>query len=171
MQNAPDELRTLLLLFVTIVDSGAGAELQPENLEVSVMSTAGMVTMFLGVFIICTRAPLVLIPATALRWLGEAIKTERRTRVYGAIAALIAVPMIWAGTTENTELASVLFIFGVFFLVVSVSGLVLFPNVYMSLANSFIPEDLSGNLIGWRIFGIASVLIGCAIFMIGMRGL
>ncbi len=135
------------------------------------MSTAGMVAMFLGVLIVCSRGPLLLIPASALRWFGEAIKTEGRTRVSGAIVVIIAVPMIWSGMSENTGLASVLFILGIFFLVVAIPALVLFPNVYMSLAISFIPDDFSGNLLGWRLLGLVGVIIGVAIFMIGMRAL
>ncbi len=135
------------------------------------MSTAGMVTMVLGVLIICTRGPLLLIPASALRWFGEAIKTEGRTRVCGAIVVLIAVPMIWSGMSENTGLASVLFILGIFFLVVAIPALVLFPNIYMSLAISFVPDDFSGNLLGWRLLGLVGVIIGFAIFMAGMRAL
>ncbi len=135
------------------------------------MSTAGMAAMFLGVLIICSRVPLVLIPASALRWFGEAIKTEGRTRVSGAIVVLIAVPMIWSGMSENTGLAGVLFIFGVFVLVFAISALVLFPRVYMSLANSFVPDDLNGNLFGWRILGLVGVIIGVAIFMVGLDSL
>ncbi len=135
------------------------------------MSTAGMVAMFLGVLIVCSRGPLLLIPASALRWFGEAIKTEGRTRVSGAIVVLIAVPMIWSGMSENTGLASVLFILGIFFLVVAIPALVLFPNVYMSLAISFVPDDFSGNLLGWRLLGLVGVIIGFAIFMAGMDAL
>ncbi len=135
------------------------------------MSTAGMVAMFLGVLIVCSRGPLLLIPATTLRWFSEAIKIEGRTRGFGAIVVLIAVPMLWSGMSENTGLASVLFIMGIFLLVVAIPALVLFPNVYMSLANSFIPEDLSGNLFGWRILGLVGVIIGFAIFMFGMSAL
>ncbi len=135
------------------------------------MSSAGIVATFLGVLVICSRGPLLLVPASALRWFGEAIKTEGRTRIFGAIVALIAVPMIWSGISEDTSLAGVLLIFGVFVLVFAVPALVLFPRVYMSLGNSVVPDDLSGNLLGWRILGLVGVIIGVAIVMVGVDAL
>ena len=47
------------------------------------MSLAGIVATFLGVLVICSRGPLLLVPASALRWFGEAIKTKGRTRMFG----------------------------------------------------------------------------------------
>ena len=63
----------------------------------SAMSTAGIVTMFLGAFIVCLRGPLLFVPEATLQWFGEAIKIKRRTRVYGIFVILITVPMIWSG--------------------------------------------------------------------------
>ncbi len=132
------------------------------------MSTAGIVTMFLGAFIVCTRSTLIFAPAASLRWFGEAIKTKTRTRVFGAVVVLITVPMMWAGMLENSTLANVLFILGVFIFVVSILALVLFPSAYMSVAGSFLPSDASSNLFGWRLLGLVSVIIGIGIFRVGM---
>ena len=80
--------------------------------------------------------------------------------------------MIWSGMSENSSLAAVLFIFGIFFLVVAIPALVLFPNVYMSIAESMLPaDDPAGNLFGWRILGLVSVIIGIAIFRVGVEAL
>ena len=135
------------------------------------MSTAGIVTMFLGAFIVCIRGPLLLAPAATLRWFGEAIKTKSRTRVLGAFVVLITVPMMWSGVLENSGLANVLFILGVFIFVVSIPMLVLFPSAYMSIAGSFLPSDSGSNLFGWRIVGLVSVIIGIGIFRVGMVAL
>ena len=132
------------------------------------MSTAGIVAMFLGALVVCIRGPLLLVPAATLRWFGEAIKTKGRTRVFGAFVALIAVPMIWSGMSENTGLAAVLFIVGVFFLAIAIPALVLFPSFYMSIADSVLPADSGSNLFGWRIIGLVNVIIGVAIFRVGM---
>ncbi len=135
------------------------------------MSTAGLVTMLLGALVVCVRLPLLLMPAATLRWFGEAIKTKGRTRVLGASVALIAVPMIWSGMSESTGLAAVLFVLGVFLLVTAIPALVLFPSVYMSIASSFLPSEVGSNLIGWRIIGLVSVIIGFGIFRVGMVAL
>ncbi len=135
------------------------------------MSTAGIVTMFLGALIVCIRGPLLFAPAATLRWFGEAIKTKGRTRVFGAFVVLITVPMMWSGMLENSSLANVLFILGVFIFVVSILALVLFPSAYMSVAGSFLPSDSSSNLFGWRLLGLVNVIIGTGIFWIGMVAL
>ena len=135
------------------------------------MSTAGIVTMFLGAFIVCIRGPLLLAPAATLRWFGEAIKTKSRTRVLGAFVVLITVPMMWSGVLENSGLANVLFILGVFIFVVSNLTLVLFPSAYMSITGSFLPSDSGSNLFGSRIVGLVSVIIGIGIFRVGMVAL
>ena len=80
------------------------------------MSMSGIVAMFLGVLIICSRGPLIFIPASALRWFRVAIKTKNRTRGLGVIVILIALPMNWSGISEESELAVILSIFGVIFL-------------------------------------------------------
>ena len=148
---------------------GIGCEF--EKLDGSAMSSVGIVATFLGVLVICSRGPLLLVPASALRWFGAAVKTKGRTRIFGVIAVLIAVPMIWSGVSETTGLAGVLFIFGVFVLVFAIPALVLFPSFYMSLSKGFVPDDLSGNLLGWRILGLVGVIIGVAIVMVGVDAL
>ena len=136
------------------------------------MSTAGIVTMFLGALIVCIRGgPLLLAPAATLRWFGEATKTKGRTRVFGAFVVLITVPMMWSGMLENSPLANVLFILGVFIFAASILALVLFPSAYMSVAGSFLPSDASSNLFGWRLLGLVNVIIGTGIFWIGMVAL
>jgi hypothetical protein len=135
------------------------------------MSTSGIVAIFLGLLIICSRGQLLLVPAFTLRWFGEMIKTKVRTRIMGAFVVLMALPMIWSGMSENTGLASFLFIVGVFFLLIAVPALVLFPNIYMDIAESMLPEDLGGSLFGWRIMGLVGVIIGIAIFRVGMAAL
>ncbi len=135
------------------------------------MSTAGIVTMFLGALMVCIRGPLLFAPAAALRWFGEAIKTKSRTRVFGTFVVLITVPMMWSGMLENSTLADVLFILGVFIFVVSILALVLFPSAYMSVAGSFLPSDSSSNLFGWRLLGLVNVIIGTGIFWVGMVAL
>jgi len=135
------------------------------------VSIAGIVAIILGAFIILSRGALLLFPAATLHWLGTLLKTEARTRILGTIVVLIALLMMWAGMAQHTGLEIVMFIFGIFFLVVAVPGLLLAPTIYRNLANSFIPDDLSGSLFGWRMLGLLGVVIGVAILMVGLDAL
>lgn len=135
------------------------------------MSIAGAVATSLGILIICSRAPLLLFPALGLRWFREAIKTEGRTRLLGAIVVLIALPMIWSGVSESTGLSAALSIFGVFFIVVAIPALVLFPKTYMNIAEWILPGGSSNNLWAWRIVGLIGVIIGIAVLRIGLTAL
>ena len=89
----------------------------------------------------------------------------------GAFAVLIAWLMIWSGIDENSGLAAIMFILGVFIFVIAIPALVLFPRVYMSVAESVLPADFGTNLFGWRMFGLVGVIIGVAFFMAGMAAL
>jgi len=84
---------------------------------------------------------------------------------------MIALLMVWAGMSQRAGLEAVLFVFGIFMLVIAVPGLLLFPSIYMNLANSLMPDDLSGTLFGWRLLGLLGVIIGVAIMMVGVNAL
>ncbi len=137
----------------------------------SAMSKAGIAAMLLGALICCRRGPLLLAPAATLRLLGEVVKTEARTRMFGTFAVLVSLLMIWSGIDENSGLASFMFIFGVLILVITIPALVLFPRFYMSVVDSMLPADSDTNLFGWRIFGLVNVIIGVGLFRIGMVAL
>jgi hypothetical protein len=116
------------------------------------MSAVGIVSIAVGLLIIVSRGLLVLAPAATLRWFGGIIQSEARTRIFGTCALLVAAPMIWAGASEPSGLATVLFIFGVFVV-------------------EFLPADSNTGLFGWRILGLVGVVIGAALFMAGLRAL
>ena len=135
------------------------------------MSMSGIVTICLGLLIICSRSPLIFVPASALGWFRAAIKTKNRTRGMGAIVVLISLPMIWSGMSEESELAVFLFIFGGILLFIGILGLLLFPGFYMSIAEIFVAEDPDSNLFGWRMIGLVAVIIGVYIVRVGMDAL
>ncbi|MGI9324128.1 MAG: hypothetical protein ACR2PZ_02835 [Pseudomonadales bacterium] len=135
------------------------------------MSNVGIVAMIFGALIVCSRGPLLLAPVATLHWFSKAIETRTRTRVLGAFVVALAASMAWAGASQGDTLESLMFIFGVLMLLFVIPALLLFPSVYMSLASSFIPDDPSGFLFGWRMLGLVSVIIGAAIFMIGRDAL
>jgi len=135
------------------------------------MSAVGIVSIAVGLLIMVSRGLLVLAPAATLRWFGGIIQSEANTRIFGTCVLLVAAPMIWAGASEPSGLATVLFIFGVFIVVVSLPALVFFPRAYMAIADGFLPADSDTGLFAWRMLGLAGVVIGAALFMAGLHAL
>ena len=135
------------------------------------MSNIGIVSIFIGALIVFSRAPLLIAPAAALRWVSQAIKTEARTRMLGIFAVLIGSLMMWAGMNLQIGLEIIIFIFGVLIVMVSVPALLLFPNAYMSVASSMLPADADTSFFGWRILGLVSIVIGVALIRAGMVAL
>ena len=135
------------------------------------MSKIGIVAIFLGVLIAFGRGPLLLAPAATLRWFRKAIETEASTRMLGMFAVLIGLLMTWAGVDHGSGLESIMFIVGVFIVVVSIPALLLFPSAYMSIASSMLPDDAETSLIGWRFLGLVNILIGVALIRAGMVAL
>ena len=79
--------------------------------------------------------------------------------------------MIWACASETSGLASVLFVFGMFVVVISLPALVFFPRAYMAVVDGLLPADLDTGLFGWRMLGLVKVIIGAALFMAGLHAL
>ena len=79
--------------------------------------------------------------------------------------------MIWAGLTENSDLAGFLLVFGIFILMITILGLVIFPQAYMGLVESLMPKETDTNLFGWRLLGVVAVIVGTAIFNVGFNAL
>jgi len=55
--------------------------------------------------------------------------------------------------------------------VISALVLVLFPGVYRTIANPFMPSDTSGSLFLWRVRGLAGILAGVLIIYFGVLAL
>ena len=131
------------------------------------MSTAGIVCIVFGALIVITRGLIVVAPATTLRWVKDLISTETRVRTIGLSALVLPALMIWAGASEDTVLAGVLLIFGLFFLLVTIPWLVFFPRSYMEIANFFLPS----NLMGWRVLGLLGAIVGLVLVYFGWGAL
>ena len=112
------------------------------------MSAAGVVTIILGLLVVISRTFLVLFPAATLRWTEDRfLQTESRTRIYGISVLPIPGLMIWAGASEDSDLAALLLIFGLFMLT-ALSWLVFFPRSFMDFCEIFLPPDADSKLIG-----------------------
>ena len=133
------------------------------------MNTVGIVTIALGVLVVCGRGTLLVAPAPTLRWLKETIASNARTRMLGAFAMALGAAMAWAGTSEDSGLATFLTVSGWVVLVISALALVLFPGIYRAMANAFLPSDTSGSLFLWRVRGLAGTLAGVLIIYFGTQ--
>ena len=133
------------------------------------MNTVGIVTIALGVLVVCGRGTLLVAPAPTLRWLKETIASNARTRMLGAFAMALGAAMAWAGTSEDSGLATFLTVSGWVVLVISALVLVLFPGIYRAMANAFLPSDTSGSLFLWRVRGLAGTLAGVLIIYFGTQ--
>ncbi len=134
------------------------------------MSAVGIVTIALGVLMMCRRVPLLVAPEATLRWFKETIASNGRLRALGGFAVTFGAVMVWAGTSEDSGLATLLTVLGLGFLGVS-ALLVLFPGIYRAIANPVLPSDRSGSLFLWRFGGLAGTLIGVLIIYFGALAL
>ncbi len=135
------------------------------------MNAAGIMGMVWGALFACSRGLLMVAPGVTLRGFRVMIKTHARTRVFGGCLVLIAVPTIWAGGTETSTLATVLLVLGWFVLVISVPALVLFPRVYMAIAEAVLPAETHTDMFGWRLLGLLGFVIGIGLFWFGWLAL
>jgi hypothetical protein len=135
------------------------------------MSAVGIVTIALGVLVVCGRVTLLVAPVATLRWFKETNAPNGRLRTLGAFLVTLGAAMAWAGASEDSGLAVFLTIFGWGILGISALLLVLFPGVYRAIADPFLPSDTGGSLFLWRFRGLAGSLIGGLIIYFGALAL
>ncbi len=104
------------------------------------MEPVGIVSVMLGVLLVCGRGFLVMAPGATLRWFQRLISSDGRMRTAGAFLVPLGAVMVWAGNSEDSVLAGVLSFFGWAFVAGSTFLLVLFPGAYRALAREFLPS-------------------------------
>ncbi|MCH2462292.1 MAG: hypothetical protein MK335_03495 [Gemmatimonadetes bacterium] len=134
------------------------------------MSAVGIVTIALGVLGVCESGGLLVAPEALFGWHKEAIASNARIRMLGAFVMALGGAMVWAGTSEDSGLATFLTVSGWVVLVSSALVLVLFPGVYRAIANPFMPSDTS-NFFLWRCAGLAGLPVGVFIIYFGVLAL
>ncbi len=67
------------------------------------MSEVGVVSIVLGVVVVCGRGALLVAPAATLRWFEGVIGTNGRTRALGAVTLTLGASMAWAGALEHSD--------------------------------------------------------------------
>ena len=135
------------------------------------MSAVGIVTIALGVLGVCESGAPLVAPEAYFGWLKETIASNARIRMLGAFGMALGGAMVWAGTSEDSGLATFLTVLGWVMLVISALALVLFPGVYHTIANPFMPSVTSGSLFLWRVRGLAGILAGVLIIYFGVLAL
>ena len=134
------------------------------------MTAVGIVTITLGVLVVCGRGGLLVAPEATLGWFKETIASNARLRTLGAFLMALGAAMVWASASEDSGLGTFLTIFGWGILGISALLLVLFPGVYRAIANPFMPSDTSGFFL-WRFAGLVGTLIGVLIIYFGVLAL
>lgn len=133
------------------------------------MSEVGVVSIVVGVIVVCGRGALLVAPAATLRWFGGVIATNCGTRALGAIALTLGAAMVWAGASEHSGLATVLSVVGWIIVGISSLALVLFPGPYRAIAEAVLPSaaDADADLLGWRIVGLLGISVGAILIYFG----
>jgi hypothetical protein len=135
------------------------------------VNAVGIVTIVLGLIVVCSRGALVVAPAAALRRFDRLIETNGRTRALGVFALTLGAAMVWAGASEYSGLATFLSVGGWVIVAISALMLVMFPNLYRAVAEAILPSDPDTELMGWRIVGLAGVSIGGLLIYLGALAL
>ena len=135
------------------------------------MSEVGVVSIVLGVVVVCSRGALVVAPAATLRWFEGVITTDGRIRVMGAVMMALGAAMVWAGASEHSGLATFLSVVGWAFVGISTLALELFPAAYRAIAEAVLPSDTGAELTGWRLLGLLGVIIGGLLIYFGALAL
>ncbi len=143
------------------------------------MSALGIVSIAVGVLGVCYGGFLFVAPAALMRWFSRTVRTNGRTRTFGAFMLPLGVAMIWAGASEEgsfdlneqSTLAFILSLIGWAWVVVMTTALVLFPGFFRALIHTFVPSELSGSLIGWRLLGLVRIAISAPFVYFGALAL
>jgi uncharacterized protein YjeT (DUF2065 family) len=135
------------------------------------MSPVGVASIALGIVIFFSRAALMLVPARFLGWFGGVIEKRTGVRIFGLFLLVLGGALMWAGSTQQSGLASILSIFGWWTVGASVIALILFPNIYRELAQALLPMEGEENLPGWRFIGGLGMLVGLALIYYGALAL
>ncbi len=135
------------------------------------MNPVGIVTIALGVLVVCYRGTMLVSPAPILRWFKETVASNGQLRTFGSFLVTLGAAMAWAGASEDSGLATFLTVFGWGLLGLSALALVLFPGIYRAMANAFLPSDTSGRLFWWRFRGLAGTLGGVLVIYFGALAL
>jgi hypothetical protein len=134
------------------------------------VSALGIVSIVVGVIMLCSRGALLVAPRATLRWFGWMIETNGRTRALGAVVLALGAVMAWAGAGADGGLATLLYVVGWVVAVFGTFGLLVFPSVYRSIGEALLPSD-GEDLTGWRGIGLVGVVIGAALIYYGALAL
>lgn len=120
------------------------------------MTPVAIASIFIGVLMIATRAPLIFAPEATAAFYLRMVDTRGRVRAVGACVAILGVVLLLLAAGEPGGLAGVMTVIGG--LMLFGAGFLLFvPGVYQQLAEAV----LTGiGEVGLRALGLLAVGIG-----------
>ena len=134
------------------------------------MNLVGVVSISVGIVVVCARGPLLVAPTATVHWFRGKIASKGRVRVLAAIALSLGAVLVWAGASEDSVLATILTAFGLVSIAVSVLGVV-FSGAYLNFVNTIVRSDSRASRTAWRFRGLAGVLVGLLLIYYGVHAL
>ena len=135
------------------------------------MNIIGITSILFGMLIIIGRGILMVAPATTLFGFRIMIQTKIRTRILGLCILPLGPLMIWAVYSGNSTLAEILMVIGWIITAMALFLLVIFPKVYMTICEAFLPSETITDFAGWRLLGLMGVAIGILFVYFGVLAL
>ena len=135
------------------------------------MNAVEVITIALGLFIICSRGPLLIAPGPYLLLVRRMAETNIVLRTIGVALALLGGIMIQVGGSESSILAGGLFWCGLWIVAIASLILIVFPNLYREILVALVPNQPQGPLPGWRLLGAFGIGIGLALIYFGITAL
>lgn len=135
------------------------------------MSVVGIASIALGVLAVGCRGYSLVAPAPTLNWIRNMVSSNGRLRLFGAVLLAIGAMLVWAGVSEDTQLAGFITFIGYLFAGASVLVLLIFPGAYRAIVDSIMQKDTDGVLIFVRVRSLLGVVFGLLLIYFGVQAL
>jgi hypothetical protein len=99
------------------------------------------------------------------------VSSNGRLRLFGAVLLAIGAMLVWAGVSEDTQLAGFITFIGYLFAGASVLVLLIFPGAYRAIVDSIMQKDTDGVLIFVRVRSLLGVVFGLLLIYFGVQAL
>ncbi len=129
------------------------------------MSAFALFCVAVGLFMIATRAPLLVAPERARDFYFSLIGSEQKIRLFGVIMALFGALSVWIAGGAPGMVAQAIWFIGFFIIAVGALFMVPFPAKALALTskiwNAFSPNAM-------RAMGLFAIAVGAALAYYGM---
>jgi len=129
------------------------------------MNRLSLISVFIGIFAIVFRAPLIFAPDASMKFLSKILtSTKTRTRLFGLFILGLGVAMIVAAWGSSLIIGKVILIWGEFVVFMAIVFLLIFPDIYRQIVEFFLNVDSTVL----RLIGILGVGVGVLFLYFGL---